>query len=262
MQKITDNIFFLVLLATVGSALLVTSFIFLSIYNNNKLLRQKRKLQEAELMHQKELLYAVIDSQEKERQRIGSDLHDEVGASLSALRMMIENVIDKTNLLPHLLQFSNQSKSIIDAVITSTRNISHDLSPFGNKNYGFMDALEDLMDHVNHAGMISIELQSDSDLAGLPKQTSLALYRIFSELINNTIKHAQANRILLSITEQDNKLSFQYQDDGIGLKRTDEKVSHGIGMRNIESRLHMIHADYFIKEDGSNGFEIKIELSK
>lgn len=263
MQKITDNIFFLVLLAMIGSALLVVSFIFLIIYNSNRLLKQKRKLQEVEINYQKELLYAVIGSQEKERQRIGMDLHDEVGATLSALRLIIEEFIDKAKTLPETNGFCMQSKSIIDSVITTIRNISHDLSPLGKGSYNFIDALEDLKDKVDQTGKLQMTLQHDCTyFSSLPNTTSLALYRVFAELINNTIKHAHAQQIFLSIVEQETKLVFNYKDDGIGILQNINKVKDGIGMRNIESRLRMIQADFEINHKQSKGFEIQIALNK
>lgn len=263
MQKVTDNIFFLVLLAMIGSVLLVVSFIFLIIYNSNRLLKQKRKLQEAEINYQKELLYAVIGSQEKERQRIGMDLHDEVGATLSALRLIIEEFIDKAKTLPETNGFCLQSKSIIDSVITTIRNISHDLSPLGKGSYNFMDALEDLKDKVDQTGKLQMALEHKCTcFSTLPNTTSLALYRVFAELVNNTIKHAHAQRIYLSIVEQETKLVFNYKDDGIGILQNMNKIRDGIGMRNIESRLRMIQADFEINRTQSKGFEIQIAVNK
>lgn len=262
MQKITDNIYFLVAIAMIGTAFLVLSFILIIIYNSNKLLKQKRKLQEAEINYQKELLYAVIDSQEKERQRIGMDLHDEVGSSLSSLRMIMENFIEKVKGIPESDSFCTQSKSIIDGVITNVRNISHDLSPLGKGTYDFMDALEDLKDRVNRTGRIqmSLDLQS-ADFSKLNNTSTLALYRVFAELINNTIKHAQATSIVLSAQEVEEKLSFNYKDNGIGITEDSKKQKSGIGMKNIESRLRMIGSDFKLKDAGSGGFEINIILN-
>jgi len=246
----------------IGTAFLVLSFILLTIYNSNKLLKQKRKLQEAEINYQKELLYAVIDSQEKERQRIGMDLHDEVGSSLSSLRMILENFIGKASAMPGADSFCTQSKSIIDNVITNVRNISHDLSPLGKGTYGFTDALEDLQDRINQSGKIRMILDNQSaDLTKLNSQNSLALYRVISELINNTIKHAEAQCIELSILESENKLKLKYKDDGIGMQQKNGNVKSGIGMRNIESRLRMIGSDFKFKEAGNKGFEVDIVLS-
>jgi signal transduction histidine kinase len=261
MQKITDNIFFLVLLATIGSALLVVSFIFITVYNSNKLLKQKRKLQDAEINYQKELLYAVIDSQEKERQRIGMDLHDEVGATLSALRIIIENFTDTMKALPGADLFSVQSKSIIDTVITSTRNISHDLSPLRKGSYDLLDALDDVKDRLNQTGKIQMTLQNESmQLANLNNTISLALYRVFAELVNNTIKHAGAQQITLMIAEAEERILFHYKDDGTGIQQNVKTVREGIGMRNIESRLRMIGATFEMKEK-SRGFEMTIVLT-
>lgn len=263
MQNVTDNIFFLVLLAMIGMGFLVVSFIVLIVYNSNKVLRQKRKLQEAELHHQKELLYAVIDSQEKERQRIGRDLHDEVGATLSALRLIIEDFTGRTSSLPDASKFCMQSKAIIDEVITTVRSISHDLSPLGKETHDFTDALEDLMDKINQTGKIRIDIEKpDESLTGLSGTTSLALYRVFSELINNTIKHANAQHIQLSIREQEEQLLFYYTDDGIGLPEEMSTAKQGIGMRNIESRLRMIQSDFVIKNAETGGFEMNIKLNK
>ena len=246
----------------IGSVFLVVSFIFLIIYNNNKLLKQKRKLQEAEINYQKELLYAVIDSQEKERQRIGMDLHDEVGATLSALRMIIEDFTDRATAIPESLSFCKQSKSIIDAVISSIRNISHDLSPLGKGSDNFTDALEDLKDRVEQSGKIRMDFQKElNHIPVLANTTSLALYRVFAELINNTIKHARAENILLIIREEDGQLSFHYKDNGIGIQNMGI-IKRGIGMRNIESRLRMINAHFTIKEENKNGFEMMIHLNE
>src|SRR6185503_18818322 len=73
MQKIEDNIYLLLLIGMVGSALLVVSFILINIRNRNKLLRNQRKAHEAALQHQVDLLHATINSQEEERKRIGTD---------------------------------------------------------------------------------------------------------------------------------------------------------------------------------------------
>lgn len=263
MQNVTDNIVFLVLLAMTGMALLVVSFIVLVIYNNNKMLRQKKKLQEAEIRYQQELLFAVIDSQEKERQRIGTDLHDEVGATLSALRLIIEDFISNVQSVPEADLFCQKSKFIIDDVISTVRNISHDLSPLGKETHNLRDALEDLMDKVNQSGKIHVQLETSSgDLSGLTGTASLALYRVFSELINNTIKHAQASNIVLSVNEEEQRLLFCYKDDGIGLSRGVDNAKQGIGMRNIESRLRMIQSDFTINDATGGGFEMNILLNR
>src|SRR5687767_11363040 len=95
MQEVADNIYLLLIIGMFGTVLLVVIFILINIRSKNKLLRQQRKTQEAALQHQKDLLHATINSQEEERKRIGSDLHDEVGSALSTLRMYIQKFTDE-----------------------------------------------------------------------------------------------------------------------------------------------------------------------
>src|ERR1700744_1857349 len=121
MQKFADNIYVLIIIGISGSFLLVVSFIIIQIRNQNRLFMQKKKLDEAEIAHQKELLQTVMESQEAERKRIGQDLHDDVGTALSNLRITIEmfNQDEKSS----ADNFRGKSKGIIDKVIQDVRNI-------------------------------------------------------------------------------------------------------------------------------------------
>jgi signal transduction histidine kinase len=262
MQKITDNIPLLVILAMTGTGLLVISFILLYIRNQNKLLIQKKKLQESEIKYQKELLHAVITSQEQERKRIGMDLHDEVGSALASLRMIVGNFARNDGAVPGAESFHQQCKRIIDRVITDVRNISHNLSPLTKGVYGFTDALEDLCDNINQSGKIQVSLQLNANgaLSGLDDTAALALYRVLAELINNTIKHAQAENIHIVFSATGNQVVIDYADDGKGLPVFAGTVTRGMGMRNIESRLGIIGAGYTLKNE-NRGFEIQIRLA-
>src|ERR1700761_7969157 len=113
MQAVTENIFIIVALGMVVMVLLVVSFILINSRGQNKMLRQRQQMQQAELAHQKELLQTVINSQEAERKRIGQDLHDDVGTALSSLRLTIEML----HANEEREKYVNMSKDIIDKVI-------------------------------------------------------------------------------------------------------------------------------------------------
>ena len=251
-----DNISYLVVVGMLGVFLVIALMIVLQIRNQNKLLHQQRKLSEAEVTHQKNLLEAVITSQEAERQRIGSDLHDEVGSVLSSLRLLIEKNSIKEQ---QEESFGIQSKQLIDRVITQVRQISHNLSPRITGSYGFYDAVYELADTVNQSGKMHLELDFDESIAqtALPDNAAMAIYRVLAELINNTIKHAQASMITIRVTINQNKLNIYYGDDGVGI--ASEKTSgRGMGMRNIESRLSMIDAIWQFEQKKGKGFIMEI----
>lgn len=259
MQKIADNIYLLIIIGMFGSVLLVVSFILINIRNRNKLLRQQRKAQEAALQHQKDLLHATINSQEEERKRIGSDLHDEVGSALSTLRMYIQKFTDEPG-TDKTTEFGIKSRVMIDNIITNTRNISHDLSPLTGGAYGLADALEDYCDQVNESGnlQVSLSFSNENILNQLKLNYALALYRVVRELIKNTITHAEAKHIGIDFKISDGLLCLTFKDDGKGMVLS---TGHkGMGMHNIESRLGMIGANYTIHTGPGKGFEIVIQV--
>lgn len=253
----TDNLYFLIVVGMLGVFLLITLMIILQVRNQNKLLFQQRKMTEAEIAHQKDLLQAVITSQESERQRIGADLHDEVGSVLSSLRLLIE----KHTQTAEAGDFTRQSKTLIDRVITNVRQISHNLSPRISGSYGFFDAVHELADTVNQSGTLGLTLDFDESIAEVPlhENAAMAVYRVLAELINNTIKHARAGNILIRVTVSNGKMDIDYSDDGIGLPDK-KQPGRGMGMQNIESRLNMIDASWQIPGNAVKGFAMEISV--
>lgn len=260
-ETVGDNIFLLIILCTGGICLLVISFVILFINNQKKLLRNRQQIHESEMSYQKELMRVVLQSQEEERKRIGQDLHDDVGGSLSNLRMLINR-----NDLPEERENSAviaNHKLLIDKIIQDVRNISHNLSPPALALFGFTVALEELVDSINDADNSLITLINDEEAITdkLPYDMALALIRVLQELISNTIKHGKAKRIEISIFMKNGLLAIQYIDEGAGYDPGDQKNRKGMGMQNIESRLNMINAAYTVKTAPGSGFSMFIVLS-
>ena len=256
----TDDFAILIIITIAGIVFIFTGFILLQVRSQNKILQKQKLLAAVEVMHQKALLQSVITSQEAERQRIGNDLHDEVGSVLSSLRMLIEKQYDK-NEAPGEAAFLKQSKEMIDGVIKNARQISHNLSPYINGNYGFYDALHGLSDTINAAGtiLVTINFTEQQMPANLNSDTAMALYRVMAELINNSIKHAKTNNIYIDINNSGSKMHIHYADDGIGFTYPDVAVK-GMGLRNIESRLIMIHANWNFDNAKTKGCCVNISI--
>ena len=233
-----------------GTFLLAGSFIFFFIKAQKRMLAQKEAMQKAALMHKEELLHSTIRSQEEERKRIGRDLHDDVGSALSNLRMVIGTSDAQAG-----------NKPLIDNIITTVRNISHTLSPPGLELFGLDHALRELCDTFNISGKISLQINNNAvtETENIASQSALGIYRVMQELITNTIKHANATLINISIEEQEDNLIFLYTDNGVGIDVEKQKRS-GMGMQNIEARLSMINAAYKITSSPGNGFSISIQL--
>lgn len=259
MQKITDNIFLLVLFSMAGIFLLAASFVFFYVRYQRSMLQQKEAMQQAELEHRENLLHAALQSQEEERKRIGRDLHDDVGSALSNLRM----VISKSDSANDAISLANKTyKPLIDNIITTVRNISHTLSPPGLDLFGLEHTLHELCDTFNISGKLRLTMENSSgqDIDTIGKERSLTLYRVVQELLSNTVKHAEATEINIMISKLSKEaFILTYQDNGKGMDAVAIKKS-GMGMQNIESRLGMIKADYTITSTPGKGFKIVINL--
>ena len=258
-ETVGDNIFLLIILCTGGISLLVISFVILFINNQKKLLRNRQQLHESEMSYQKELMRVVLQSQEEERKRIGQDLHDDVGGSLSNLRMLI----NRNELSKEQGSGAESHKLLIDKIIQDVRNISHHLSPPALALFGFTVALEELIDSINDEDNLLITLKNDAEVIPdkLPYDMALALIRVLQELISNTVKYGRARRIGVSIFIENGLLAIQYSDDGAGYDPGDQKNRKGMGMQNIESRLNMINATYTVKTAPGSGFSMFIVLN-
>lgn len=253
-----DNVYLLIFYTVLLLLIIVAAFLLFYIRNQSVVWKQRRQLQETQIVQQKELLSAVIDSQEVERKRIGQDLHDEIGGTLSAIKLMLNSL--KNKLSTDQEEVVADAKGLIDKMIVDVRNISHDLSPPGLAVFGLFVAIESFVSLINNTGEIQISLAEETDMEeiNLPEKTSLALFRVLTQLVSNTLKHANATEISIIFNLVDDRLKIHYSDNGKGFNIQILEQRSGIGMQNIESRLQMINADYHIDTEEGKGFAVSI----
>jgi signal transduction histidine kinase len=259
MNQDVGTIYVFVIIAMLVSLMMgLTIVIFYSRYRF-RLFRQMQQAQEATLRHRQELLQAAIESEEKERKRIGKDLHDDVGTALSQMRMYIERHLEEANNEAFIQSFGRYTKSGIDRIIANVRNISHRLSPESLDMYGFLAAVEELVDIVRESSGLTIALNHDEEdkLAGTSPPQALAIYRVLEELLTNTIKHAAADQVCITLRSEYSTLEVTYSDNGRGLQH-DNTHKPGIGLKNIESRLLTIQAKFQMNSPGTTGFNMSI----
>ncbi|MEO9869881.1 sensor histidine kinase [Ekhidna sp.] len=211
--------------------------LLLNQHFQRNLYRQRLEREELRNKHQKDILQSNIEIQESERKRIAKDLHDELGATLSIARMHLMRL---EQMHPSLeskgLSLSNV-RNIIESSISSVRQISHHLMPTQLETFGLIRALESMVDQINDSKQVEIDLNIPSSSTKLSWEKELGLYRIFMELIQNTLKHSQAKRIEISYREEKKDVFIEYNDDGIGLPK---ETVNGLGLKSMEARIKAI----------------------
>lgn len=220
---------------------------------------QKLKQETLKNIHQNDLLSATIQAQEEERKRIAQDLHDELGAVLSIMRMNMVMIEQQ-----HKADFGNMIKkienvrSLTETALASVRNISHQLMPPQLEIFGLIKTLDSVLEKINVMGGLYISLIATEPWPKIQWPISLGLYRIIMELINNTIKHSGADRANIELSINTESVKLIYTDNGKGY---DVNVStNGLGYIGIESRLNIFKGKLHFEGDKSKGFYAKIEI--
>ncbi|MDQ7949028.1 MAG: histidine kinase [Pedobacter sp.] len=253
-----DNIYLLIFYGILAIFILITFFLVLYIRNQNAIWEQRKLFQETEIEQQKQLLSAVIESQELERKRIGEDLHDEIGGNLSALKLMLGTLKRHEGIQDIIVPAKEQ----IDELIVNVRNISHDLSPPGLSMFGLYHAIDSFVAMINKSETIAISIVHEPLVEErlLAEKSELALFRIITQLIANTIKHAEASQIEIAFRPMSDRLAISYKDNGKGFDPSILTERKGIGMQNIQSRLQMIQATYQMETGINRGFAMEMSL--
>jgi PAS domain S-box-containing protein len=209
--------------------------------------------------HARKLFETIIQTEEEERKRIASDLHDEIGPLISALKIFTTSFIESTS-EEKKTKLARKLGSIVREVIDSIKTISNDMSPHVLINFGLLAAIQNFIDLFSKN--IDICLNSNIEKLRFPDTVESLIYRILKELINNTVKHARATRINISIEYINNQLICNYMDDGIGFNWDQhvELPAKGMGINNIITRIRSMGGDFQVHSEHEKGFEITFEL--
>ena len=251
---------------TIGMLALTIGLIVFIIFHQRKVIRYQMRLQRMEQDQQKLLLNASIRLQEEERQRIAADLHDDAGPLLATARLYLnENLVnlDKST----QLQSIYNAKQIIDDTIQLIRNISHSLMPPTLKNFGLESAVNDLFQKISGSGSMNASSRFHDYRERLQAENELIIFRVIQELVNNILKHSNASFIHLTQNTSGNKFFIRLHHDGRGITQADfnklNKSNVGLGLKNIQSRLKVLHGQIFFEKDMSQTYyKVTIELVK
>jgi PAS domain S-box-containing protein len=214
----------------------------------------EKELLTQKILEQKKVTRAIIEGQEKERNHIGKELHDNVNQMLATAKMYLSTAMaNKQN----IIELTQYSKDLINASINEIRALTNRyVAPL--KNINLQELVNSLLKKVRENAAIDSTFTHELTGHNLNDELKLNLYRIIQENMNNTIKHAGAKHIHISINADDNFLYLMVSDDGKGfdpnIKRT------GIGISNMVNRVELFNGDVKIKSAPGKGCETHIKI--
>jgi ligand-binding sensor domain-containing protein/signal transduction histidine kinase len=205
-------------------------------------------------------LRLMVATQEDERRRISRELHDEVGIKLSALKLFLSSLYEKTSRSGQedISQLAQNSEELIGEVMQDVRQLLHDLSPRVLEEFGYITAVEGLVSKINGAQKVTFKLNVFGLEKRFDKDHELALYRMTQELINNILKHAEAKQVFLEVGRRDGQLILMIEDDGKGFEASGQK--EGFGLHNLAARTKLLSGDLHIDSSPGKGTTILIKI--
>lgn len=211
-----------------------------------------------EKINQERSIYsAALEGEERERLRLSKELHDGLGPLLSTLKIYYE-ALEKR---PDDIEIQNRIKAILNDSISSVKEISNNLSPYILQNLGVTKALKAFIDKIVFAGKLEIDFSSNIEVR-LDEKTEITVYRLVTEMLNNTLKHAKARVVRIELSQNNGILTVNYSDDGIGFDQEKlQIVTKGIGLFNMKSRIEKMGGTCeFISAPGE-GFKMNARIN-
>jgi two-component system sensor histidine kinase UhpB len=202
----------------------------------------------------------ILEITEREQRRVGVELHDGLGQELTGLGLMLKGLEtelerDESHYLPKLRDI----KQILQEAFRSAQSLSKSLAPTNLDHGGILTALEQLANTCTASLKIACEVSGARAIAStLTDSASSHLYRIAQEALTNAAKHAQAGRIVISLTQTGpEQLELAITDDGIGFEMTGYAADLGIGVRTMLYRARMLGGSMHATRESSGGTRIE-----
>ena len=208
---------------------------------------------------ERRILNASIDAEERERNYFARELHDGIGPLLSTIKLYFQ-WLNKPELQTPKEEILANAEKTIQETIFAVKEISHKLSPHVLTNFGLTFAIKSFTDKLKETATTNIVLESNIEQR-LEKDIEVTLFRVIIECVNNTLKYANANNILIKLSKSENLVTIEYTDDGIGFNYEETmKSGKGLGLFNMQNRISVLGGSFVIDTMKDKGLKIKAAI--
>ncbi|MDR2886795.1 MAG: histidine kinase [Bacteroidales bacterium] len=211
------------------------------------------------LRSENRIITAIINTEENERKRFAKDLHDGLGPILSTVKMSLSALTGKIKDATGEMVLDNTG-NLINEAINAIKEISNNLSPHVLSNFGLSSALNAFVSKINQTEAIEIDLRSNMDGVRLHNDKEVVIYRTVCELINNSIRHAEASKIDIELNRHRKFVTLQFSDNGRGFDAASD--AGGMGLPNIKARVRSVDGVFIIESLPGSGTNALIKITE
>lgn len=209
----------------------------------------------------RELAAHLNKALEEERKRIAREVHDELGQSLTALKIDITSLEEKLKVNPGCLRQELDSMlSIVNKTLEAVKTITSELRPGVLDQLGLIAAIEwQLKEFASRTGL-SFDTNLDESIPQLPEEIQVSLFRIFQELLTNIMRHSEARHVTVSMTLKSDMLTLMVHDDGKGIEPEMISSSISLGIRGMRERAQYLGGTFDISGGSESGTSVIVRI--
>ncbi|WP_404986853.1 ATP-binding protein [Chryseobacterium sp. M5] len=237
--------------------LIISIYFYTKKLAKEKEINHSQKLKEIAQQEELKITKAILEGEEKERERVGKDLHDGLGGMLAGVKINFSAWASQ-NLEPEKKQNFNGILNQLDHSVTELRNIARNLMPESLLKFGLETALKDLSEFYARKDL-HIDFQPIDITTDLPLAVQINIFRIVQEILANAVKHSEAENILLQCSQSEEVFLITIEDDGKGFSQ-DSSQTKSMGLHNLKTRVDYLKGKMEINSD-DEGTAINIELN-
>ena len=223
-----------------------------------------RQRENAIRRQQADRLRLAYDIQEQVKKDIARDIHDEIGTRLATIKLYTTQLAAQAGETSPILSLKATIFQLINDTISDVRNLLRKLNPKTLEQHGYVAAVDELFSRISASGIINAQFivsETTEQDNRLPTDTEVMLYRITQELVSNSLKHANAQRIDLRMLHQSDRIVLIYQDDGLGFNyELAQRKATGLGIGNIESRVALLGGQITWQSKPGFGIQATIDI--
>lgn len=240
---------------------IIISIIFLIVvFATITWLGQSRRAMRIRGEQQQQLTKAILDAEESERKRIAADLHDGVGQLFSAVKMNLQALFERIEISKQNDQFlAEKTMALVDESCKEVRVISHKMMPNFLLKSGIASDIRSFIEKIDEH-TLKIKLETKGFKEQLEFNEEVILYRVIQELINNVIKHANANELYLLLERSESNINVVLSDNGNGFNYKEVINKSGLGLKNIAVRINYLKGQITFSANQPKGTKVHIQI--
>ncbi len=249
MHSSETKVYIILLVAAIALVIILLAFFtsLLRHHRNNGILYQQK-------------IKAELFAREEERARISKDLHDDLGANLSAVKLYLSNI---SSVNPYESTQLDKAIKYVQESLETIHQITNDLYPTTIDRNGLLASIQDFINKINAANVLKISLTVS--LENIDQQIDpkfrIHIFRTIKEIIQNTNKHSGSKELTIDVKNDKKLLVITTIDNGIGFNyNTVLEENEGNGLRNIINRIELIGGEIFIETDKGKGVKYTIQI--